>query len=408
MSLSKKNKLLVSVVMISFLIGTNVSGVCALNFNKFKNIGIEMPAVIAIEENSGDVLYAQNESVQRPIASLTKSMTLLLALDAIKSGNLDPDEIIEVKEDPDSWGSSYYLKKGDKYTVKDYLQMIMIISANDACIVMANRISGTVDKFVELMNERAKELGMTDTVFLNPNGLPIIEGDDHNPGNLSTAKDLAILAKYIMNVYGEDVLKLVSSKKINIKNSEDARFNSNKLLFRQDTFEGYIVDGFKTGFTDEAGFCLITTSNHDNGTPDDIADDYRVIGVSLGGTTSEHRFNEHTKLLNHVQDTYENKKILNKSEIVDTLDEYNTEKYKVNLVPQNDVYALVKKGSKIEFDKELFINKDISYPICKGDTMGVVKLINKENPDLKYSVNLISSNDTKEVSFFDRVFRRVR
>lgn len=408
MSLLKKSKLIVGSLITLFLVSISVSSMYALGFNKFKNIGIDMPAVIAIEENTGDILYAQNEDEQRPIASLTKSMTLLLALDAINNGDLDPDEVIELKEDPNSWGSSFYLKKGDKYTVKDFLQMIMIISANDACIVMAERVSGSVDKFVELMNERARELGMSDTIFLNPNGLPIIDGDDHNPGNLSTAKDLAILVKYVMNVYGDDVLKLVSSKQLNIDGYEDARFNSNKLLFRQDTFEGYVVDGFKTGFTDEAGFCLITTSKHDNETPDDISDDYRVIGVSLGGTSSEHRFKEHTKLLNYVQDTYENKKILDKSKIVDTIDKYKTEKYKIDLIPQKDVYALVKKNSNPTFNKELSISADISYPVHKNETMGVLRLVNKENSSLNYSVNLVSANDTKDVSFFDRVFKGIK
>lgn len=403
----KINRLVTSLLSLT-LVGASLSPTYALRYNSFDNVNINLPSAIAIDERNGDVLYAQNENEVRPIASLTKSMTFLLILEALERGEIKETDVITLDKTPDSWGSSFYLKEGDTYTIGDFMQMIMIISANDACVVMAEHLSGDVDAFVSLMNKRAKELGMNNTKFYNPNGLPLSRGNNADPGNTSTAKDLSVLVKYIMNMYSETASKYVKAKQLTIKDLETVRYNSNKLLMRQNTFSGYSVDGFKTGYTDEAGFCLITTSLHDNKTPDIKEDDYRVIGVSLGSKNSEVRFNEHTKLLNYVNDTYSNEKILSGNSEVGILNEYNDDRFKATVIPSKDIYVLTNNVDALDFEKTISFSNDIRYPIKTGDTLGVLELKSKVDPSLEFKVELVSANSTKEVNFFDRIFKKIK
>lgn len=402
-----KYKVLASIMSLS-IASISLSNSYALTYRNFKNLNLDLPSVIAMDEKSGDILYAQNENEVRPIASLTKSMTFLLSLEALERGDIKEDELITLTETPDSWGSRFYLEKGDSYTVEEYLKMIMVISANDACIVMAEKISGSVDEFVKLMNQKAKELGMDSTIFYNPNGLPLTGNDEANAGNTSTAKDLAILTKYIMNVYGDIATKYVSTRSIEGKEADSIRYNSNKLLLRNNSDTGYTVTGFKTGFTDEAGFCLITTSTHDNSTVNLKDDDFNIITVSLGSTNSEARFTAHSKLLTYVNDTYENKKILDRSSSVGILDEYNSDKYKVTAIANKDVYVLANKESNLEFERTINYKDDLSYPISAGDTIGTLTLKSSSNPELNTSVELVSANSTEKVSILDRIFKRIK
>lgn len=395
-------------IMSLCVLNLSLSNSYALTYRTFENQALDLPSVIAIDEKSGDVLYAQNENEVRPIASLSKSMTFLLCLEAINRGDIKEDEVITLSNTPDSWGSRFYLEEGDSYTVEEYLKMIMVISANDACVVMAEKISGSVEDFVKLMNKKASELGMTDTKFFNPNGLPLTEGSGSDPGNISTAKDLAILTKYIMNVYGELATKYVTVQSIAGKEADSIRYNSNKLLLRNNPEEGYIINGFKTGFTDEAGFCLITTSIHDNDTPDNKDDDFNVIAVSLGSKGSETRFTNHSNLLKYINKTYENKKILDSSSSIGVLDEYKDDKYKITVIPSKDVYILMNKDDNTQFENIVSYKEDIKYPVSVGDTVGTLTLKSNSDPNLDTKVELVSANSTEQVSIIDRIFKKIR
>lgn len=387
--------------MAILLVSSSTLQAHALRRNDFKSMNIDIPSVIVIDEKSGDILYGQRENVQRPIASVTKCMTLLLTLEAIENGKVSLNQVVTLKETPDTWGTSFYLEKGDKYTIDDLIHMAMLVSANDACLVLAETVGGSVDKFVDEMNTRASQLGLTHTKFYNPNGLPL---DDGNPGNLSSAKDIAYLVKYIMNNYGDYVSKVVSSKKLLLKGMDEPRYNGNKLLFRNDKHKDFIVDGFKTGYTTEAGHCLAATSSHDNKTPNDKSDDYRTISVSLGGKGYEQRFEEHTKMLQGISDSYTNVKLASKDSVVDTITV--DDKFKVKLKPQSDLYALVFNGGIEKFSKKINISKDIQLPIKKGSVLGTLTFENKTNKNIKYSVNLISSENIDKGGILNKILNK--
>lgn len=399
-----KNKIIVSMLAISLLMLNNHSSL-AMNYRNFEKQGYDIPSAIVIDEKSGDILYAQNENEVRPIASLSKTMTFLLVLEAIERGQVKEDEVVELVNDPNSWGSSFYLKKGDKYTIDELLRMVMVISANDACIVLAEKISGSVDEFVSNMNNRAKELGLKDTTFYNPNGLPILEGEYKGKSNTSTAKDLAVLTKYIMNAYKDNALKYVSRETLGVNEELGVRYNTNKLLLRNSQFEGFRVDGFKTGFTDEARFCLITTSQHDNGTPDIEEDDYRTIAVNLGSDKNEPRFVNHAKMLSYVNETYKNKKILDGNSLEGTINEFKDDKHKISVIPSKSVYTLMNVNDNSTFEKSVEYNKDIKYPVAAGDIVGVMTLKNSKHPELNTQVELVSANSTQSVTLFEKLFK---
>lgn len=409
--LNKYIKRISITLMTGMIIVSTGANSYALRQHNLDKPDIDIPSIIALDEKTGDVLYSRNENEQRPIASLTKSMTLLLTLEAIDDGRISEDDVVYLDKTPDAWGSRFYLKEGDSYTVRDLMDMIMIISANDACVVMGEYIDGSVDAFVSRMNKRAKELGMEKTTFKNPHGLPLGMEAGADPGNLSTAKDLALLVKYTMNNYRDTVSKIVSSEELDLKGMDAVRYNSNKLLFRQKNYDGYAVNGYKTGFTDLAKHCLITTSTHYNDTPNDSSDDYNIIGVSLGGATREYRYDEHTKLLNALQDNYVNAKLATSTKPVGTFNEYTKDEYKVSLLPQRDLDVLVNKSDltskgEVNYDKQIKLNKNIEYPIKKGDVLGTVTFTHPKNKDLSYTVNVVSDKDTPDVSFFDNMFRK--
>lgn len=399
--LKRKIKSISAAFMAVLLVSSSTLQAHALRRNTYKSMNIDIPSVIVIDEVSGDILYGQKENVQRPIASVTKCMTLLLSLEAIEDGKVSLDQVVTLKETPDTWGTSFYLEKGDKYTIDDLIHMAMLVSANDACLVLAETISGSIDKFVDEMNIRANQLGLTNTKFYNPNGLPL---DNGNPGNLSSAKDIAYLVKYIMNNYGDYVSNVVSSKKLMLEGMDEPRYNGNKLLFRNDKHKGFTVDGFKTGYTTEAGHCLAATSSHDNKTSNDKSDDYRTISVSLGGKGYEQRFEEHTRMLQGISDNYSNVKLASKDNIIDTITV--DDKFEVKLKPQSDLYALVYNGGIENFSKKIDISKDIQLPIKQGTVLGTLTFENKSNKNMKYSVNLISSENITKGNIFSKILNK--
>lgn len=401
----RKVKILTCASLSTLMISSTASPSNALRVNNYDNINVDIDSVAVIDQENGDLLYGQKEDKVRNIASVTKCMTLLLTLEAIDRGDLTLDKVVEIKEVPDAWGSCFGFKKGDKYTIHDLLEMAMIISANDACVVLAGVVSGSVENFVKDMNEKASQLGMTHTKFFNPNGLPLGREDNADGGNVSTARDIAYLVKFINDNYFDIVHEITTKKSLELKGMESPRPNTNKLIFRNANNNGFVVDGFKTGYTEQAGFCLVTTSEHDNGTPNDSSDDFRTIGVSLGGESFEPRFYEHARMLQYVTDSYKNVKLASKNEVVKTINTYNDPEYDIKLVPQSDLEVLSYKGDKKDYIQEITVNKDIEYPVKKGDVLGRMEFTSKTNPSVKYSVNLVSSNNVAKRTFFEKLFK---
>ena len=296
-------------------------------------------------------LYAKEAEKRLPIASMCKIMTLLLAFESIESSDLSLDEEIMVSERASSMGGSQvFLEAHAKYPVTELLKSIVVCSANDSCVAMAERIAGSEELFVEKMNARAASLGANNTLFANCTGLP-------KQPQYSCAKDVALMLKALLNhekyyEYGNvwmDKFQHPEGRYTEIS-------NTNKLVRFYDG-----CDGGKTGFTNEAGFCLAATAKRDN---------TRVISVVIGEETSATRFEDVKCMFNYAFANYVTKPLVRKGEALDCeATVFQGKQKKVLAMPARDVWTFEKRGKKTNANVETRFDK-LKAPIKKGEKIG--------------------------------------
>lgn len=339
---------------------------------------------ILMDYDSGEVLYDKKANEKTSVASLTKMMGLIIIFEKIDNGSVKTNEILTVsKTAKEMGGSQIWLEEGEKISVDDLLKGITMASANDAMVLMAERVSGTEKAFVMEMNKKVKELGLKNTNFVNCTGFD-------EKGNYSTSYDMALIAKELLK--HKKVLEYTSKYESYIREGSDAKtwvVNTNKLVR---FYKG--VDGLKTGFTDEAGSSIAVSSKKDN---------LRLIGISFGYSDVNTRNKETMALLDYGYNQYESKKVLSKDKIIKSISVTKANHDKINLVLEEDVNVTVKKGkreNKYNYDVEL---KKINFPIKKGDTLGYLSL--KEGMKEIRKVNLVSDSNIDKASFGKQYFR---
>ena len=243
------------------------------------SLSLDCKSAVLMEAQTGKILYAQNESQPLPPASVTKVMTLLLVMEAIERGQIKYTDMVSASEHACSMGGSQiYLEVGEQMSVEDLLKSVVIASANDAAVALAEQVAGTEEAFVEQMNARAKELGMTDTVFENTNGL-----DDTTDTHLTSAKDIAIMSRELIKY--PKITKYSRIWMDTIRNGEFGLTNTNRLIR---FYEG--ATGLKTGSTAKAGFCITATAKRG---------DMTLIAVIMGADTRDSRNAAAVSLLNY-------------------------------------------------------------------------------------------------------------
>ena len=339
---------------------------------------------ILIESSTGKILYEKNSNEKFAPASMTKMMSILSITENIDYGNLKMDEVIKVSKNASSMGGSQiFLKENEQMTVEDLLKGITIGSANDATVALAERIAGTEDAFVKLMNDKVKELNLKNTNFKNCTGL-----DEIN--HYSSAYDMSIIAKEL--VKHKTILEFSSIYETYLRKGTENEFwlvNTNKLVR---FYNG--VDGLKTGYTDEAGYCLTATINKDN---------MRVIAVVMGEPTSNVRNDEVSNLIDYGYNLYQREIYLTKEEVLDTVPIEKGNDKTVNIVTIEDASIINKKGHKIgEITYELDI-KNIKAPIKKGEVVGSVIIKEDGKEIIKTNVTV---NETVEKASFITLFLR--
>ncbi|MDO4925638.1 MAG: D-alanyl-D-alanine carboxypeptidase family protein [Turicibacter sp.] len=312
-------------------------------------------AAILIEAETGEVLYEKNSHEQLAPASMTKMMSMYLILEAINNGSMQWDEVIRVSEHAASLGGSQiYLKPGEEMSVRDLFKSIAIASANDAVTALAERVAGTEEAFVEKMNAKAKELGMNDTVFKNPTGLT-------EEGHLTTPYDMSIIGRHLVQDYPE-ITEFSGLYEDYIRQDTESPFwlvNTNKLLKYVDG-----VDGLKTGYTQEAGYCLTATANRN---------DMRVIAVVMGASKSEIRNQEVTRLIEYAYEQYELVPKLENEKVVSSGYNMLAKKRSFDIVTSEPITVLKKKTDTEQDSKyEVSLNEDIKLPIQPGDQVGTL------------------------------------
>ena len=319
------------------------------------DLSVDAKSAILIDYDSGEVLFEQNPDEKVQVASIVKLMTILLTFEEIEAGNLSLDEMLTTTENASSMGGSQvFIDPFVDYSVEDMLKSVIVASANDASVALAEKISGTEEAFVKKMNQRAKELGLDDTVYVNASGLP-------EPGQYSTARDVAKLTKEVLKIKDYFNYSTIWMDKLTHPSGRETEVvNTNKLIRY---FKG--CDGGKTGSTDEAGYCLTATAERGG---------MRLIAVVLGAKDATLRFNETSKLLTYGFANFENKQIISSGE---SLIEAEILRSKVKTVPvyaAEDYYVVSRKGDGAQYTVTVEIDEKICAPLASGEKVGTVSI----------------------------------
>jgi serine-type D-Ala-D-Ala carboxypeptidase (penicillin-binding protein 5/6) len=342
-------------------------------------------SAILIERDTGTVLYEKNAHEKLPPASMTKIMTMLLIMEAIDKGELSYKEKVRASEYAASMGGSQiFLEPGEEMTVDELLRGIAIGSGNDASVAMAERIAGSEEAFVEMMNKKAKELGLKNTSFQNSTGLPA-------EGHYSSAYDMAMMARELLKY--EDITKYTGIYEDYLRENTDKKFwlvNTNRLV---KFYPG--VDGLKTGFTSEAKYCLTATAKK-NG--------MRVIAVVFGASTPKDRNAQITKMLDYAFSQYKTHPVYKRNEIIARVNVSKGKKKAIALVTSEPISVLTKKGQSIDqIEKVIQTKENVKAPIKKGDELGVL-ILKQDGKELLRSP-IVAKENVAEASWWD-LFKR--
>lgn len=383
----KKYVLLVSMVL-SLICATTISVFAEEKGNaesdQSLNLAPDAKSAILMERDTGRMLYDKNADERLPPASMTKIMTLLLIMESIDRGDLKLDEKVRVSEKAASMGGSQiFLEAGEEMTVDDMLKGISIASGNDASVAMAEKIAGSEEAFVKKMNDKVKELNLKNTHFQNTTGLP---AKDH----YSTAHDMAVMAKELLKY--EMVTNYTSIYEDYLRKDTEDEFwlvNTNKLV---KFYPG--VDGLKTGYTNEAKYCLTATAKKN---------DMRVIAVVMGAKSTKERNAQVTQMLDYAFNQFATKKLFKKGQTITTLDLLKAEDKKINVVASESISTLHKKGEEPKDIKTAVKLDDVNLPMKKGDKVGT--LIVKNEDKVLFKSPLTIDEDVQPASFLT-LFKR--
>ena len=344
-------------------------------------LNISAKSAYLMDYHSKTPIFENHADLRLPIASMCKIMTLMLTFDEIRAGNLSFDEEICVSERAASMGGSQvFLEPNAKYKVRELIKSIVICSANDSCVALAEKIAGSESLFVEKMNEKAKEIGANNTLFANCTGLP-------KEPQYSCAKDVAImLAKLLENDEYYEFGKVWMDRFEHPKGRYTEISNTNKLVRFYDG-----CDGGKTGFTNEAGFCLAATAKRDN---------TRVISVVIGEKERKQRFDDVRTMFDYAFANYATKAVVQEGVPLDEKAIVEGGKSeKIAVAPQRAAYVFLKRGEqggKVHFELRL---KRVKAPCKKGDFVGEM-LIYKDGVEVE-SVPLIAYENVGKANLFD-------
>lgn len=348
---------------------------------------------ILIDQMTDRVLYQKNPDEKMPLASLSKMMTFLIAIESIKDNKVKSDDLVTIdKEIAKVRGSTYKLRVGEKVPLIELMKGLMIVSGNDAAVAISKHIAGSVDEFVKIMNKKTKELGMKNTSFVNPNGLPIYSlSDPKKPPkeNISTARDISILAKYMFDNYEKEVTSITDMDTYSYPERGFCKNNTNALL--QMIPE---VDGVKTGYTGNAGYCLCFSMK-----VSDKSIDNRLIGVVLGANHKQKRIQSALSMLKYGKNNFETKKIITKDDLIGKKYIKGINELEVSLEAQDDLYIVCKKNEKLKSETTI---REIDYPIKKGDVCGIIKYYDETGEKIG-DVKIISRNSLEKMDLKTKI-----
>ncbi len=344
-------------------------------------------AAFLIEANSGKILFAHNADTHLPIASMTKVATLGVIYDALAAGQITMDDRVTVSDRAASMGGSQaFLDAGSEYSVHDLIQSIVVASANDSCVAMAEHIAGSVESFVERMNTFARDLGCKDTNFVNCTGLP-------TPGAYSCARDMATMYQRIMQSphYG-DFNQVWMYDLTHPSGRVTGLTNTNKLIRR---YQGCL--GGKTGFTNEAGHCITVAAKRG---------DLQPIAVIIGASDSKTRFNESSALLDYACQNFENRLVVDCTQPIKTVTLRNAVAETVEVYPAHNYYHLTMKGGENNLAVATEIPDAITAPVPSTTDIGQVMVT--DNGKVIAEIPVRVGDDVPRANYWQTVQKIVR
>lgn len=339
---------------------------------------------ILIDANSGEVLVEHNADKVLPMASLTKMMTSYIVTEELAYGNIQPEEKTRISVK--AWkaiGSRMFIREGTYVSIEELLKGVVIHSGNDASIALAEHISGNEDAFVDVMNQYAVQMGMENTTFKNATGLPA-------KGHQSTARDLSKLARHIIYDHAE-YYPLYKEKQFQYGNMAPQP-NRNRLLFWDPR-----VDGLKTGHTEEAGYCLVSSA---------VDKGMRLIAVVMGAKSDNARARESQKLLTYGFRYFESHRLYEDFESLQTSRVWLGEGEEIQLGVKDGTFITIPRGQKGNLQVEFSIDEVIKAPVIKGMEYGRIKVSLEEK--VLMDKPLISLHEVKEAGFLARIWDYIK
>ena len=341
------------------------------------SLNLESGGAILIEQKTGQVLYDHNMHEQLRPASVTKVMSLLLIMEALDSGQIALTDKVPCTEDAAGMGGSQiWLEVGEELTVDEMLKAICVVSANDCTVAMADYLCGSQDAFVQKMNERAKELGMNDTTFKNCHGID-------EDGHVTSAYDIALMSRELLNNH-PTILNYTTIWMDTLRDGESELVNTNKLIRN---YKG--ATGLKTGSTSVALYNLSASATRDG---------LSLIAVIMKAPTTQVRFSEAQKLLDHGFSNYQYKQLVRGGDILKEASVNKGVTSKINISFENDVGVLLKKGEDKNIEQTVNIEENLSAPIVQGQKVGeVIYTLNGEEVG---RTNVIAETGVEKKTFF--------
>lgn len=345
-------------------------------------------SAILVDNLSGKVLYEKNADEKLAPASMTKLASMLIVMEAIDNGSLKFEDKVTISEEAANMGGSQvFLQAGEVYTVYDLLKSVAIASGNDAVVALAEKVGGSVSGFVDMINKRLKELGATNTNFVNPHGLDA-------EGHYSTARDMSIIARELLK--HEKILEFTSIYEEYLEKNDGSRIwlvNTNRLVRFYDG-----VDGLKTGFTTTAGYCLTATAKKDN---------FRLISVVMGEDTTENRSSDTVKLLNYGFNTFKINIIKTKGAILGKVRIEQGKEDSVNITLLSDATELLKNTDPISEYKFNVKVKTIKAPAKNGDIVGTAEIIDQDG-NIVDEVDVTVEKEIKKANILDYLLKNLK
>ncbi|QKI90341.1 D-alanyl-D-alanine carboxypeptidase [Thiomicrorhabdus xiamenensis] len=340
-------------------------------------------AYLLIDFNSGRVLAEKKSNDRVEPASLTKIMTGYVVINELRNGNMKMDDMVTISKK--AWkmpGSKMFIEVGKQVSVRDLIKGMVIQSGNDASVALAEHIAGSEEVFAQLMNKYAKSLGMTNTHYVNATGLP-------HPEHYTTAHDLAILTKALIQNF-PDEYKWYSEKKFTFNGI--TQYNRNKLLWQDET-----VDGLKTGHTESAGFCLVSSAKRD---------EMRLVSVVLGTSSANTRIQETQKLLNYGFRFFETHKLYNAFQRLKDVTIWEGNRDLVGLGLSNDLYVTIPRGQYKNIKIDTLVEPTIKAPASQGDELGSLQIT--LGGEEVANRPLVALDTVEEGSFFKKLIDQLK